>query len=95
MRHKHADLLIYAAENADAEFISDYHESAYPISFVLITPQFDWRIKPKAIKKWQWAYKLLSNQQWKITHYMSEFETCNLGSCELVKLEFTEIEIEE
>lgn len=53
MKHKHAELLHYAAENADAMFIAPTIDNPAPISHVVSYPLLDWHIYPTVPKvKW-------------------------------------------
>jgi hypothetical protein len=62
-QHKYAELLRYAADNADARFTSylyDYDGGDYrcPIASVLMHSQYDdWKIYKEPCKKVEWYYK--------------------------------------
>lgn len=58
-RHPHADLLHYSAENKDAEFVIDGDHNKpfkFTIIDVLASPSLKWRIKPKKVDKYIFAY---------------------------------------
>lgn len=89
MRHPQADLLIYAAENADAQFYCEGWYESSDINRVIRNPELNWKIHPKTITKWQWAYQI-DNEVWVITknHYL-EFPDLTTGSNKFNKLTFT------
>ena len=63
-QHKYADLLRYAADNADAKFVSDTcnniigYKDTYPITNVLNTEFNDWQIYKEPVTETVWYYKL-------------------------------------
>ena len=49
MKHKHAELLIAAAEDADALFKCDSQLGRYEIDFVLTWPEKNWQLVKKPV----------------------------------------------
>jgi hypothetical protein len=57
-KHKHAELLRMAADNADQLFECDEAHGKMTIASVIAYPHYNWRPvkpKPKKIKRWLWA----------------------------------------
>jgi len=60
MKHKHAELLRMAADNADQLFYCEINNGQHlSIENVLADPNFNWRPvkQTKKIKRWLWADK--------------------------------------
>ena len=69
MKHKHAELLIAAAEDADALFSSDPHLVKYHIDAIIIWPEKNWQLVEKPVVKVEYykesfgAYQFYSIQE--------------------------------
>ena len=59
MKHKHAELLIAAAEDADALFKCDSQLGRYDIYFVLTWPEKNWQLVKKPVVEVEYYGKLL------------------------------------
>lgn len=92
-KHKHAELLRMAADNADLLFEYEGCNRRYSILYVLAHPEFNWRPvkQTKTIKRWLWADKdgIISVQLY------SDDEIIKTRNCSLfTKLLWSETEFE-
>ena len=101
-RHKHADLIHAWAEGAEIQFLTEKDKWADLPGAPCWNKDYQYRIKPKLVKKWKWVVKHTQSGEMAVTtaHYADEAEFNCISvlhlSFEFVqKVDSTEIEVEE
>lgn len=101
MRHKWANEIISWANGDPIQERGCGHDWVDAIYPEWHRQDLEFRVKPRLVKKWQWAYKVGDDAWWSITPWFSQEFTIDkldnlsrIFGCDVqaIKLEFTEIQ---